>query len=169
MGQTPTELVPSLMSVNYAIEAINLLAQVSGLLPPATRMMHMQFDWRCRKEYQLDLQMEHLNRIFKENTTFLGQTSLKRVFQEDHKLSDQFSYKSSCSGKEIILQTLKRKKVFTHVKGRHYESFNTFDTDPFAKLKRDPKKLHAWIRSKVNQIMNLEQQILSMHHHNNST
>ena len=59
--------------VKYAVEAINLIAQVSGLLPPA---MRHQLIWNrtCNltggagKNTPLDLQMEHLNRVFKENT-----------------------------------------------------------------------------------------------------
>ena len=114
--------------------------------------------------------MEHLNRVFKENiNTFRSKISEKSIsrssqaigpiqqlintFDKVNKLKKPASTHVIPSVKkdfEIILQTLKTEKVFTHVKGRYHESFKTFDADPFAKLKADPKKLHAWIRSKVN-------------------
>lgn len=161
--------------VKYAVEAINILAQVNGLLPPA---MGHQLIWNrtCNltggagKNIPLDLQMEHLNRVFKENiNTFRSKISEKSIsrssqaigpiqqlintFDKVNKLKKPASTHVIPSVKkdfEIILQTLKTEKVFTHVKGRYHESFKTFNADPFAKLKADPKKLHAWIRSKVN-------------------
>lgn len=51
---------------------------------------------------------------------------------------------------EIILQTLKTEKVFTHTTGREHVYFKKFNADQFAKLKADPKKLHAWLHYKIN-------------------
>ena len=161
--------------VKYAVEAINLLAQVNGLLPPE---MRHQLIWNCTcnltggagKNIPLDLQMEHLNRVFKENiNTFRSNISEKSISRSSQAIRpiqqlintfDKVNTLKKPAGThvtpsvnkdfEIILQTLKTDKVFTHVKGRYHVNFKTFDADPFVKLKADPKKLHAWIRSKVN-------------------
>lgn len=154
--------------VKYAVEAINILAQVNDLLPPA---MGHQLIWNrtcnltgdAEKNIPLDLQMEHLNRVFKENiNTFRSKISEKSISRSSQAIGpiqqlintfdkerNQLVPTSSPVDFEIILQTLKTES-FTHIKGRYHESFKTFNADPFAKLKADPKKLHAWICLKVN-------------------
>ena len=122
------------------------------------------------KNIPLDLQMEHLNRVFKENiNTFRSNISEKNISRSSQAIGpiqqlintfDKVNTLKKPAGThvtpsvnkdfEIILQTLKREKLFTHVKGRYHVNFKTFDADPFVKLKADPRKLHAWIRSKVN-------------------
>ena len=161
--------------VKYAVEAINLLAQVNGLLPPG---MGHQLIWNrtCNlnggagHNIPLDLQMEHFNRVFKENiNTFRSNISEKSISRSSQaigpiqKLIDTFDKVNKLkqpSGKhirpsvtkdfKIILQTLKTEKVFTHSTGREHVYFKEFNADPFAKLKADPKKLHVWLRSKIN-------------------
>ena len=68
--------------VKYAAEAVNLLAQVNGLLPPG--MAHqLIWNWTCnlrggaRHNIPLDLQMEHFNRVFKD--TFRSNISEKSI------------------------------------------------------------------------------------------
>ena len=161
--------------VKYAVEAINLLAQVNGLLPPG---MGHQLIWNrtCNlnggagHNIPLDLQMEHFNRVFKENiNTFRSNISEKSISRSSQAIGpiqqlidtfDKVNKLKQPSGKhirpsvtkdfEIILQTLKTENVFTHITGREHVYFKEFNADPFAKLKADPKKLHAWLRSKIN-------------------
>lgn len=160
--------------VKYAVEAVNLLAQVNGLLPPG--MAH-QLIWNrtCNLKggaghnIPLDIQMEHFNRVFKENiNTFRSNISEKSISRSSQaigpiqQLIDTFKSNElkQPSGKhirpsvtkdfEIILQTLKTEKLFTHTTGREHSYFKQFNADPFAKLKADPKKLHTWLCSKIN-------------------
>lgn len=154
---------------------LNLLAQVNGLLPPG---MGHQLIWNrtCNlnggagHNIPLDLQMEHFNRVFKENiNTFRSNISEKSISRSSQAIGpiqqlidtfDKVDKLKQPSGKhirpsvtkdfEIILQTLKTENVFTHTTRREHVYFKEFNADPFAKLKADPKKLHAWLRSKIN-------------------
>ena len=147
--------------VNYALKSRNLLAQVNGFLPPE---MGHQLIWNSTwnvtggtgHNIPLDLQMEHLNQIFKENiNTFrfnISEQSISRSsqvigpiqqliskFDKANKLkslSHQVANIFTLVAKdiEIILQTLKTEKVFTYTTRREHVYFSA---DPFSKLKED--------------------------------
>ena len=156
----------------YSVEAFNLLSQINATFTP--RLSH-QLMWNrtCNprggpvNNVQLDLQLEHLNRLFKDDlNTFrsnitehsvqrsscvLGQ--IKKVFDN---LDDIVGVKhpsgqhigpdleSDCN---ILVQALKREKILVKVPGRAHKYFENIMSDPLYSLKKpvNVEKLYKWL------------------------
>lgn len=161
----------------YSIEALNLLAQVNGLL--SEQMTH-QLMWNrtCNprggsgNNVPLDLHLEHLNRLFKDNiNSFKSNVSEQSVSRSSQAIGpikelierfDRITHIKTPSGKHTepsvnkdlhaLLQVLKQEEVFQHTPGRSHHCFQDFSADPFEKIKPDPNKLHRWIRSTIKSL-----------------
>ena len=160
--------------VKYAVEAFHLLAQVNALLPP--HMAH-QLIWNrtCNirggegKNIPLDLQVEHLNRIFKDDLNkfhrSINERSVARSSQAIgtmkgvlEKFDRQAGVKQP-SGRHvepsdrldfsIILKALMLEKVFDKQPGRFHSSFKSISADPFASINANPEPFYKWLRHRM--------------------
>lgn len=167
--------------VKYALEAFNLLAQVNCLLP-AHKAHQLIWNRTCNfnggkgNNIPLDLQLEHLNRVFKDNiNTFranISETSVcrsSRVIGPLKELMDKFDKSMGIkvpTGKhvgpstekdfDLILRVLLREDVFNRHNGRAHKTFPTISSDPFVTLKNNPTGLQLWLKQRIK-IASIEQ------------
>ena len=138
--------------VKYAIEAFNLLSQVKGILPPLqahqlvwNRVCNTRGGQGCN--IPLDLHVEHLNRVFKDNiNTFRVNISERNISRSSKaiSLSKELLEKFDCqtgvkqpSGEHIephlqedfklVVDTLLSEKVLCRSLGRRHLSFKNIE------------------------------------------
>ena len=157
----------------YALEAFNLTAQLNALLSP--QLAH-QLMWNrtCNtkggqgKNKELDLQNEHINRVFKDDiNTFrsnLTEHSIARsgraigpmmkIIEHFDKVLDvkqESGHHEMPSLEEdfnLVLNELQREMVFTKIPGREHSSFPNIQSEPFKSLKEDSYELQQWLKNR---------------------
>ena len=161
---------------NYQLEAFHLLAQVSAA---ASQRIAHQLTWSCvvnthggkGKNIPLDLHMEHLNRVVKDNVATLGANvaessilqcgrSLKRLmdtcsnFDEQLKVGQPHSSHtraSTTSDEALIMKELtETARVFDYTPGRIHPSFRNIH--PSIAEHIDTQKLIQWLAKKKKEL-----------------
>ena len=158
----------------YAIEAFHLLAQINALLSP--RLAH-ELIWNrtvnvnggAGNNIPMDLHLEHLNRVFKDNiNTFRAHISEQSVQRSSRAIGtvkvvlEHFDKAASVKRESghhtdanisrdfnVTLQLLKKQNVFKKHSGRSHSSFKTISSDPFSKCKEDPSEIINWMTKRV--------------------
>ena len=158
----------------YAIEAFHLLAQINALLSP--RMAH-ELIWNrtvnvnggAGNNIPMDLHLEHLNRVFKDNiNTFRAHISEQSVQRSSRAIApvkaileafDKATSVKQESGHHtnanlsrdfnVALQLLRKQNIFKKQTGRSHNSFKTISSDPLSKFKEDPSEIINWIKRRV--------------------
>ena len=154
--------------INYAIEAVTLLAQYHFIF---TDRMQKQLMWsrtinvagKKGKNIPMDLYIEHLNKEVKTAVSHLGPNVLGKLIQrigkcigELSKITHNFdcinniptsssyhSKKSSDNDVKKIVEQLEERAVFTTTSNRQHRVFKTFQQNLFQQI--DTEKLHTWM------------------------
>ena len=120
------------------------------------------------KNKELDLHNEHINRVFKDDVnTFRSNLTEHSIARSGHaigpmikiiehfdKLLDvkqELGYHEMPNLEEdfkLVLNELRREKVFTTIPGRQHSSFANIQSDPFKSLKEEPHKLQQWLKNR---------------------
>ena len=165
---------------NYANEALRMLYQHDFTLSPAHAK---QLLWgRCinvhgykGKNIPADLHMEHLNRVVKDCLRGLGanqtDTAILRIgralgtivpvltkFDESNNvpaISGAHTRKSMQRDQNVIVDELKKNKVFKHIASRKHK---TFPKPRNVLHGRDKKYLQEWMTEKVSKALNKKMQ-----------
>ena len=158
----------------YAIEAFHLLAPINALLSP--RIAH-ELIWNrtvnvkggAGNNIPMDLHLEHLNRVFKDNiNTFRAHISEQSVQRSSRAIApvkaileafDKTTSVKQESGHHtdanisrdftVVLQLLIKQTIFTKQAGRSHSSFKTIPRDPLSKFKADPSEIIDWMKKRV--------------------
>ena len=119
----------------------------------------------------LDLHLDHLNRVFKDNiNTFRAHISEQSVQRSSRAIApvkamleafDKATSVKQESGHHTnvnltrdfntALQLLTKQKIFKKQAGRCHSSFKTISSDPLSKYKEDPSEIVNWINRRVKE------------------
>ena len=169
----------------YAVEAFNLIAQVNATLTP---LMAHRLVWNrtCNmrggegNNKPLDLQNEHLNRIFKDDiNSFRANISERSVARSSQaigpltgilKTMDGLLNIKKPSGRhvgpsvqrdfDLIAYVLQEQRVFQITDGRKHHAFPNFHADPFANIRKNPEAFQKWLIQRRKAIA-IEQRLLT--------
>jgi hypothetical protein len=117
----------------------------------------------------MDLHLEHLNRVFKDNINIfrahISEQSVQRssraiapvkaileAFDKVTSVKQESGHHTNASVSRdftVVLQLLKKQTIFSKQTGRSQSSFKTIPSDPLSKLKADPSEIIAWIKRRV--------------------
>ncbi len=153
----------------YAVEAFNLISQVSATITP-----QMAYRLICNRmcnpkggegNIAMDLRNEHLNRTFKENiNTFhaiISEKSVARSSQAIGQIEDMLKaidgllHVKTPSGRHVgpdlqkdlktIFKVLTDEDVFECKDKRKHSAFPNYSSDPFAPIRYNPKAFQRWL------------------------